>query len=70
MEEFVNAVKHTGLEHEGLRVSIKTLLKMLQSQGHDSEKLWKDIQYLTLMSFISAEEEMYKGFMELAVNNR
>jgi hypothetical protein len=43
---------------------------MLKEQGQDSEKLWKDIQYLTLMSWIAAEPEMYPGFMELAVTNR
>ncbi len=46
------------------------MLKRLKSQGHDSDKLWKDIKNLIAMSIISAEENMYNEFYMLAMHNR
>lgn len=46
------------------------MLKRLESQGHDSKKLWKDIKNLIAMSVMSAEENMYNEFYLLAIQNR
>jgi len=69
-QEFVKEMEHSSIEHEGLRVQITTLLKMMTEQGLNGTKVWQDVQHACLMAILGAEEPMFKEYMDSAVVNR
>jgi hypothetical protein len=68
--EFTSSITDKDLEYEGLRVQITHLMKRVEKYGFNGTKVWNDIEDVVVLSILSAEEEMYKEYMELAVGNR
>jgi len=69
-EAFVKEMENSPVEHEGLRVQISTLLKMLTEQGMNGTRLWQEIQHVALMAILGSEEPMFKEYLEMTTVNR
>eukprot|EP01114_Cavostelium_apophysatum_P018873 TRINITY_DN5931_c0_g1_i1.p1 TRINITY_DN5931_c0_g1~~TRINITY_DN5931_c0_g1_i1.p1 ORF type:complete len:521 (+),score=76.06 TRINITY_DN5931_c0_g1_i1:147-1709(+) len=70
-QSFEASVANSSLQHEGLRCDVQYLLKRLEEQdGVNSSKLWDDIKYVSLMSFVGMENLMIRDFVDQALVNR
>jgi hypothetical protein len=56
--------------HVGYDSSIQYLLRRVDENGGDSATLWKNVQNAALMAVSSAEQNMYKEYNELLIQNR
>jgi len=71
-QEWLRELKESNstLQHEGLRCSIVYLLSKLESEGVNSTKLWEEICRIILLSFMAAEDKMFREWSEMSMTNR